>query len=52
MADPHAFARNDSACDDALTALFAGCSTISLLAAFRTRRVEQICFASGVFKKS
>jgi hypothetical protein len=49
----HAFTRTDSiAGEDALTAFFAGCSTTSLLGAFRTRSVELICFASGVFKKS
>ena len=31
---------------------FAGCSATSVLGAFRTRNVELICFASGLFKKS
>jgi hypothetical protein len=30
----------------------AGCSTTSVLGAFRTHKVELIYFASGVFKKS
>lgn len=49
----HAFTvRTESTGAVALTAFFAGCSIGSELGTFRTRKVELICFASGVFKKS